>query len=135
MIRGFNWEVTYLLLTESAQSGLRLIIIIMIIAELRGMSRQPFRPLGEEGEFLVPKSYILRKRRDSVKPRLQKNHQLDILYIKLFSPMPGFAITTVVFVVCFSFFAFVYATSLFTEKARKGKRLCNKQQDMWESLK
>ena len=45
------------------------------------MSRQPLRLLGEEGEFLVLKSYILRNRRDSVKPRLQKNHQLVIIMI------------------------------------------------------
>ena len=52
-----------------------MIIIIMIIAELRGMSRQPLRLLGGEGEFLVPKSYIQRNLRDSVKSRfsLAKN--------------------------------------------------------------
>lgn len=50
------------------------------------MSRQPLTLLGGEGEFLVPKSYILPNRRDSLKPCLQKNHQSDILYIKLLSP-------------------------------------------------
>ena len=102
----------------------------MIIAEPRGMSRQPLTLLGDEGEFLVPKSYILRNRRDSVEATFTKKSPVRYIIHKVVFTHARFRDNNRRVVVCFSFFAFVYATSLFTEKARKGKRLCNKQQDM-----